>query len=157
MHQEMSMSCNTGKFTKRKVIVLSLLGIGVAVGIYFASSTNNPAVAAVVPALTAFAICPVMCAVVGGLIWFMNHSAKNNNKNKNKEPRDILMDDIISSCCSDTNPNQGTDHDVQRQMQQQNNTKISSSIKSEHVLDANSFLSSSERPREQNLFTKIEN
>jgi hypothetical protein len=77
------MNCNTGKFTKKKIILLSLLGVGLTVGIYFVfSTTNNPAIAATVPALAAFAICPVMCAVMGGLMWMMNVPPKIKAKSK---------------------------------------------------------------------------
>lgn len=107
------MSCNTGRLTKRKIIVLSLLGVGIAAGTYFAiSTTNNPAVAAAVPALAAFAICPAMCAAMGGLIWFMNRSSKD----KDKEAKFVQKDQEMSTFSSDTNPGQNTDYKVQRQI-----------------------------------------
>jgi hypothetical protein len=107
------MSCNTGRLTKGKIIVLSLLGVGVAAGTYFAlSTTNNPAVAAAVPALATFAMCPVMCAAMGGLIWFMNRSSKD----KDKEAKFVQKDQEMSIFSSDTNPRQTTDYKVQRQM-----------------------------------------
>jgi hypothetical protein len=88
------MSCNTGRLTKKKILLLSLLVAGVTVGIYFIySTTNNPAIAVAVPALAAFAICPAMCAIMGGLIWVMNRSSKN----KGKDQSHLLNDEESSS------------------------------------------------------------
>jgi hypothetical protein len=141
----MCMSCNSGKFTKRRIITLSLLGVGVAAGIYFAFSTDNPTIAAAVPALTAFAICPVMCAAIGGLMWFMSRSSKN----KDKTEKDVIKNKGMSPCCSDINPRQSSDYKIQQK--QLDNTKLSSSDKREPALDVrydNSLLSSSQREQE---------
>jgi hypothetical protein len=107
----MCMSCNTGRLTKKKIILLSLLVVGVTVGIYFVfSTTNNPLIAAAVPALAAFAICPAMCAIMGGLIWVMNRS-----KNKGKDRRHLLNDEESFSRCSDNSLGQTADYKVQQQ------------------------------------------
>ncbi|MGH9983583.1 MAG: hypothetical protein ACRD8W_06460 [Nitrososphaeraceae archaeon] len=113
----MCMSCNTGRLTKKKIILLSLLVVGVTIGIYFVfSTTNNPLIAAAVPALAAFAICPAMCAIVGGLIWMMNRSSKN----KGKDQRHLLNDEESSSHCSDNSLRQTAD-----KIQQQESTTYS--------------------------------
>jgi ABC-type transport system involved in multi-copper enzyme maturation permease subunit len=106
------MSCNTGRLTKKKILLLSLLVAGVTVGIYFIySTTNNPAIAVAVPALAAFAICPAMCAIMGGLIWVMNRSSKN----KGKDQSHLLNDEESSSCCSDNNLGKSSDYKIQEQ------------------------------------------
>jgi hypothetical protein len=126
------MNCNTGKFTKKKIILLSLLGVGLTVGIYFVfSTTNNPAIAATVPALAAFAICPVMCAVIGGLIWMMNRFSKN----KGKELRHLLKDEEMSSCCSDTNVDQSANYKIQQQQELTANSGLFSKFNKDTTLD----------------------
>jgi len=108
----MCMSCSTGRLTKKKIIVLSLLVVGVTIGIYFVfSTTNNPLIAAAVPALTAFAICPAMCAIMGGLIWVMNRSSRN----KGKDQRHLLNDEESSYRCSDNSLGQTADYKIQQQ------------------------------------------
>jgi hypothetical protein len=126
------MNCNTGKFTKKKIILLSLLGVGLTVGIYFVfSTTNNPAIAATVPALAAFAICPVMCAVMGGLMWMMNRSSKN----KGKEQRHLLKDEEMSSCCSDTNVGHSANYKIQQQQELTANSGLFSKFNKDTTLD----------------------
>lgn len=120
----MCMSCNTGRLTKKKIILLSLLVAGVALGIYFVFlTTNNPIIAAAVPAIAAFAICPAMCAIMGGLIWVMNRSSKN----KGKDQRHLLNDEESSSCCSDNSLGQTADYNIQQQESTTNSKLLSKS------------------------------
>ena len=60
-------SCNTGNITpKKKTIRFSSLGTGTSAATYLVfKKTNNPALVTAIPALLAFAACPVMCAVIG--------------------------------------------------------------------------------------------
>ncbi|MGH9976850.1 MAG: hypothetical protein ACRD8Z_13605 [Nitrososphaeraceae archaeon] len=117
------MSCNTGKLTKKKII---LLGIGLTVAIYFFfSTTNSPAVAAAVPALAAFAICPAMCAVMGGLMWVISRSSKG------KEQRSPLKDEVMS--WSGNNLGQTTDNSLQQQ-ESTTNSKLLSKFNKDRVL-----------------------
>lgn len=72
------MSCHTGKITKKQVAILSVLG-AIAAGIgYISITTNNPALSAAVPAILAFALCPIMFAAMGGVVWFVSCFKKNN-------------------------------------------------------------------------------
>jgi hypothetical protein len=100
----MCMSCSTGRITKKKIAIFSSLGILIVVGIYFAFiTTNNPAVAAAVPALLSFAACPAMCMAVGGIMWFSSRFSRNKNKDNNN----ILMDsnrEQGSYCTSGVSP-----------------------------------------------------
>jgi hypothetical protein len=77
------MNCNTGRFTKKKIIWISSLAVGAAAATYFVfTATNSAAIAAVIPAISVFAICPAMCAAVGGVLWAMNRfSSKKNHEN----------------------------------------------------------------------------
>lgn len=123
----MCMSCNTAKITKNKIILLSLLGIGLIVGIYFVfSTTNNPAVAAAVPALAAFAICPAMCAVMGGLMWVISRSSKKEAKSK-----EILKDEVMSS--SGNNLGRTTDNSLLQQ-ESMTNSKLLPKFNKDRVL-----------------------
>lgn len=122
--------------------MISLLCTGLILGIYFVFSiTNNPAISATVPALAAFAICPAMCAVMGGLMWLMNRSSKN----KDKEQRHLLKDEEMSSCCSDTSIGQSTNYKIQQQQELTANSKSLSKFKKDTALDVtvdNALLSS---------------
>jgi len=93
------MSCSTGRITKKKIAIFSSIGVLIVVGTYFAFvTTNNPAVAAAIPALLSFAACPAMCVVVGGIMWFSSRFSRNKNKYNNN----ILMDSTREqeSCCT---------------------------------------------------------
>lgn len=127
----MCMSCNTGRLTKKKIILLSLLVVGVTIGIYFVfSATNNPLIAAAIPALAAFAICLAMCAIMGGLIWVMNRSSKN----KGKDQRHLLNDEESSSRCSDNSLGQTADYKIQQQ-ESTTNSKLFSKSKNGGTTD----------------------
>jgi hypothetical protein len=76
----MYMSCSTGRITKKKIAIFSSIGFLIAVGTYFAfMTTNNPAVAAAIPALLSIAVCPAMCVAAGGVMWLSGHFARNKN------------------------------------------------------------------------------
>lgn len=126
------MSCSIGKLTKKKIILLSLLSVGLTVGIYFViSTTNNTAIAVALPALAAFAICPVMCAAMGGLMWMMNRSSKY----RGKERRHLLKDGGMPTCCSTNNPGQTTDYKVQQRREPTANSKLFSKLNKDTTLD----------------------
>lgn len=78
------MSCDSGKIsTRKKVTIFSSAGLAIAIATYLAfATTNNPAIAAALPALLSLGVCPVMCAVVGGLMWFSRRSSKRNDNSK---------------------------------------------------------------------------
>jgi hypothetical protein len=48
------------------------------------TATNNPAVAATMPALLSLAACPAMCVGMGGMMWFMSRFSKKKNKDNQK-------------------------------------------------------------------------
>ncbi|MGI0008306.1 MAG: hypothetical protein ACRD92_01655 [Nitrosopumilaceae archaeon] len=75
------MACNIGKITKKKIIILSSIGAGIAVTMYFFFTiTNNPAILVAILPLLIFAACPAMCAVCG-IKWLKNRFSKNKQKN----------------------------------------------------------------------------
>lgn len=80
----MCMSCDSGKMsTKRKVTIFFSTSIAIAIATYLAfTMTNNPALSAALPALLLFGACPLMCAAVGGLMWFSCHCSTRNDKRK---------------------------------------------------------------------------
>jgi hypothetical protein len=94
----MCMSCSTGRITKKKIAIFSSIGVLIVVGTYFAFiTTNNPAVAAAVPALLSFAACPAMCVAVGGIMWLSSRFSRNKNKDNNTS---ISTTKEQESCCS---------------------------------------------------------
>ena len=112
------MSCGSegGRFTRKKIIVLSLVGSGIAAGSYFALTSTNIQTVAASSALLGVMACPAMCAVMGGGIWIVNKISKKKDKNKNRQ--DVKNQRLKSkshtlkdSCCSnDVNENHKREH-----------------------------------------------
>jgi len=97
------MSCGSGKITKKKIAIFSSIGIGIGITAlsYIAlTTTNNPILAATMPAVLGFAACPAMCVAMGGGMWFMNRlSKKKNNKNENHNVN-LEEKTLSTSCCA---------------------------------------------------------
>jgi hypothetical protein len=82
----MFVACNSCmSSTKKKIIVFSFLGLAIATAYLVLTATNNPATAAAIPVFLPFATCPLMCAAIGGLMWFSRrrHSKSNNSHKVN--------------------------------------------------------------------------
>lgn len=90
------------KLTRNRIILYSSLGVVGACGTYLAfTATNNPALAAAIPLISGFAICPAMCAVMGGIIWIMNRRSKNkDSKNRDKKSTSEFLEKGEFSCYS---------------------------------------------------------
>lgn len=89
----MYMSCSsTGKITKKKIVILSAIVIVIVAATYFAFTSDNPAIVAVIPLLLAFAPCLGMCGVMGGIMWLKGRSSKNGKQIKNKSLNDERED-----------------------------------------------------------------
>lgn len=72
--------CNLGKTNKTKIIILSAIGVSVlGASYYFFTSPKNGAVLAL-SGLLGFAACPVMCAVMGGVMWMASRLGRRNQK-----------------------------------------------------------------------------
>lgn len=77
------MACNIGKITKKKIIILSSIGAGIAVTTYFLFTIeNNAAILIAILPLLIFAACPAMCAVCG-MKWIKNRFSKNKKYDDN--------------------------------------------------------------------------
>lgn len=75
------MSCSGGKMTKKRVITLLVIGLGIIGTIYVVSNaTNNFAILIASPLLLAFAACPIMCGVMGVAMWLMGRHSRNKQK-----------------------------------------------------------------------------
>ena len=114
------MSCCGGngdgrKITKKKIIIFSSLGAGIAIASYFALTTTNSQALVASSTLLGFTACPAMCAVMGGGIWIFNklsskkkrnHVYENDNNGTNTNQKIKTRED---SCCSvhDSNENHG--------------------------------------------------
>jgi hypothetical protein len=96
------MSCNSGKITKKRIIILSTLIIAIAATIYAVSvATNNFAILVASPLVLGFLACPLMCGIMGGAIWLMSKLSKNKEKSSSSK-------DVIGGCCEDDHI--GDDH-----------------------------------------------
>ena len=82
--RNMCTSCDSRKISiKKKFAIFSSVGLVIAITTYLAfTTTNNPTIAAALPALLSLSVCPVMCAVVGGLMWFSSRFSTGNDKHK---------------------------------------------------------------------------
>jgi hypothetical protein len=83
LNNNMRMSCSPGKVsTKRKVTIFLSVGLAAAITSYLTfTTTNNPAIASALPPLLSLAVCPLMCAVMGGLMWFSRRSSASDRGN----------------------------------------------------------------------------
>src|SRR5215204_20042 len=45
-------------------------------------SYNNPTIVSALPALLSMAACPLMCTVIGGIMWFLRRSSTSNSHDK---------------------------------------------------------------------------
>jgi hypothetical protein len=84
----MCMSCHNmggGGSKKMRIAMISGAGAGAA-GIAYVSLAANPAASAALPAVLAFAACPVMCAAMGGAMWLSRHFSKRKNQTQLQEP-----------------------------------------------------------------------
>jgi hypothetical protein len=90
------MSCDLGKTsTRRKVTMFSFVGLAIAIATYLALiSTSNPAIASALPVLLSLAACPLMCAVIGGIMWFSRRSSTSNEGNSHNSQSAINTNDI---------------------------------------------------------------
>ncbi|MGI0052352.1 MAG: hypothetical protein ACRD8K_11510 [Nitrososphaeraceae archaeon] len=63
------MSCD--KQTKKRILFFSIIGggIGITAILLLSNANNNNNLAIILPFLASFAICPAMCAMIGGGFW----------------------------------------------------------------------------------------
>ena len=86
------MSCSNGRMTKKRIITLAVVIIGAAAAIYGVSlATKNFAVLALPPVVLGFLCCPLMCGVIGGVLWLTNRHSGNKQK--------MRLDESTSGCC----------------------------------------------------------
>ena len=95
------MTCGSGgKITKKKIVVFSAVGSGIAVATYAAFTlTHNLAIATTLPALLSLAACPAMCVGMGGAFLLVSRfSGKNRSKDQMLKSKEVENGE--SSCCS---------------------------------------------------------
>jgi hypothetical protein len=122
------MNGGTGKIaTRKKLVIFSSIGVGVAAITYLAFiTTNNPALAASVPAIFSLAACPIMCVGIGGAMVFMNRFSKNKNKNHSSD----LKKGVSSAPHLDVDRIMGTNSKRKEKLRRKN-----AMITGTHVLD----------------------
>ena len=75
------MSCNSGKMTKKRIMTLAVLAIGIVAIIYAVSiATKNFSILAVSPLVLGFLACPLMCGVMAGGMWLSRRLSRNKHK-----------------------------------------------------------------------------
>jgi phosphate/sulfate permease len=101
------MSCGSqgGKFTRKKIMMFSVVGVGIAAASYFALTSNNIQTVAASSALLGIMACPIMCGVMGGIMWMVHRINRKKNKNlsrrkdiKSRRKSQVLTPD--HSCCN---------------------------------------------------------
>lgn len=102
------MSCSDGKMTKKRIITLLVIGIGI-IGIIYAVSraTNNFAILTLSPLVLAFAACPIMCGVMGVGMWLMGRHSRNKERNLVKNIAKYLKFDVVNEPGSHDHENNG--------------------------------------------------
>ncbi|MDQ6724545.1 MAG: hypothetical protein M3Z01_09860 [Thermoproteota archaeon] len=134
------MSCNNEKSSRRKIILLSSIALGIALVSYLIfTTTNNPAMAATILTFLPFAACPSMCIAMGGAMWVSNRVIKNQRNKKNYQ--DERSKENEKSCCSDTT-NERNKHEEKQVM---TNPHVSEIKYKENVVD---MLQSKKQKRE---------
>lgn len=137
------MSCHNGNNRKR-IAIFAGIGAAGAAAIGYASLAANPAAAAALPAVIAFAACPAMCAAMGGAMWLSRRFKKRNNvmlaqtvKNDNKD----VNEEQLLAATAKTDEKQSLDDNGKEiaQVQYPNKRKL----KARQVNDTDSVASSS--------------
>lgn len=70
------LSCSMAKPSKKWIAIISGISAAAVTGIYVLGA-NNPMLTVLIPAILTFAICPAMCAAMGGAMWLFGRSKKN--------------------------------------------------------------------------------
>lgn len=120
----MCMACNNGKMTKKKIALFSSIAVAIGASTYFIFiTTNNPAIAATIPLVLSFAVCPAMCAGMGGILWLINRKKKNSKKiNGNLKMMERIRQEkvnetaIENSCCNMQHGNKNHRREVNQDM-----------------------------------------
>jgi protein-S-isoprenylcysteine O-methyltransferase Ste14 len=88
------MNCNDTRNPSKKIILLLVMTLGIGAVAYFIFITpSNPTMGSSLPLILSFAACPIMCAVMGGLMVIMNRIKKKNEVAKVKvNPRQQIVD-----------------------------------------------------------------
>jgi hypothetical protein len=137
------MSCHNSNNRKR-IAIFAGIGAAGAAAIGYASLAANPAAAAALPAVIAFAACPAMCAAMGGAMWLSRRFKKRNNvmlaqtvKNDNKD----VNEEQLLAATAKTDEKQSLDDNGKEiaQVQYSNKRKL----KARQVNDTDSVASSS--------------
>ncbi len=75
------MSCSSGKITKKRIITLLVVAIGIAITIYAISiATKNFSILVASPLVLGLLGCPLMCGVMAGGMWLSHRLSRNKQK-----------------------------------------------------------------------------
>ena len=106
------MSCgnNSGdnagrRFSKRRIAILSTIGVGAA-GAAYLSVTVNPAIGAYISVLLAFAACPAMCAAMSVTMWLSRRSSKKKSNGQQMQQEQKTKEEVSNIVESTTEEQQ---------------------------------------------------
>jgi hypothetical protein len=98
--------------TKKRIIVLLVVVVGIAATIYAVSLvTKNFAILALSPIALSFLACPLMCGVMGGVMWLGHRLSRNKDKDTPQKN--------AGGCCQH---DLGHNHDNHENRRTRNNT-----------------------------------
>lgn len=87
------MSCDKNKQTKKRILFFSIIGVGIGItSIFLLSYSNNNNLAIILPFLASFAICPAMCAMIGGGIWITNRLFGTKRQSSQQTSKENISD-----------------------------------------------------------------
>lgn len=119
----MCMSCSSGKMTKKRIITLLVVVIGIAAAIYAISiATRNFAILAVSPLVLGLLACPLMCGIMAGGMWLSRRLSRNKDKTN--------LQSNSGTCCQHGHEH---DHDT---IDKNKDTRINSKMSSEEPASA---------------------
>lgn len=90
-------NCNDTRNPSKKIFLLLVMTLGIGAIAYFIFITpSNPTIVSSLPLILSFAACPIMCAVMGGLMVIINRSNKKDELEKVKvNPHQQIVDQQI--------------------------------------------------------------
>lgn len=98
------MSCSSGKITKKRIITLLVVVIGIAVTMYAISmTTNNFSILVASPLVLGLLGCPLVCGVMAGGMWLSHRLSRNKQK-------DTLQKNMGTCCQHDHNHHHKRDY-----------------------------------------------
>lgn len=125
----MCMSCNSGRMTRKRIVIFLIVGGGIAAGLYGISlATNNFAVLALSPLALGFFACPLMCGLMGGVIWLMARLSKRKEG--------VSLQSHTDGCCQHGNGHGNEDAKINANYPNKEDDNLESRTKIDNNIDS---------------------